>query len=58
MHYEDNFNSNLFDEFPTMSVELELTAQVCTAGPGEIRWKTKALSENNAMWMLELHEKN
>jgi len=58
MHYEDNFNINLFDEFPTMSVELECTSQACTAGLGEMRWKTQALSENNAMRMLRLHEKN
>ena len=41
-----------------MSVELECTAQPCTVGPGETRWKTKALSENNAMRLLDLHEKN
>ena len=58
MHYEDNFTSNLFDEFLTMLVELECTAQACMAGLGETRWKTQALSENNAMRMLELHEKN
>ena len=51
----DNIDVNLFDN---MATQLECTVTQCDLGDGGAKWKTPALSENNAMKYLERHETN
>ena len=51
----DNIDVNLFDN---MATQLECTVAQCDLGDGGAKWKTAALSENNAMKYLERHVTN
>ena len=45
---------DLFDNLP---IELECDVPECDKGPGGIKWKTPAVSEENALKLLERHER-
>ena len=49
----DNIDVDLFDN---MATQLECTVTQCDLGDGGAKWKTPALSENNAMKYLERRE--
>ena len=51
----DNIDVDLFDN---MATQLDCTVLQCDLGDGGARWKTPALSENNALKYLERHEIN
>ena len=48
----DNIDVDLFDN---MATQLDCTVPQCDLGDGGARWRTPALSENNAMKYLESH---
>ena len=48
----DNIDVDLFDK---MATQLDCTVPQCDLGDGGARWKTPALSENNALKYLERH---
>ena len=49
----DNIDMDLFDNMP---IQLECNVPECDKGPGGVTWKTPALSEENALKLLERHE--
>ena len=48
----DNIDVDLFDNMPT---QLDCTVPQCDHGDGGAKWKTPALSEDNALKYLERH---
>ena len=53
MFDEDPFASLFIDDMP---VQLEYTVPACGHGDGGTKWKTPALSEDNALKLLDRHE--
>ena len=49
-----NSDVELFDNMP---IQLECDVPECDKGPGGIKWKTPAVSEENALKLLERHER-
>ena len=53
---EDLFSNIDMDLFDNMPFQLECKLPECDKGPGGVTWKTPALSEENALKLLERHE--
>ena len=58
----DNIDVDLFDDInvdlnDNMSVHLECDVPECDKGPGGVKWKTTAVSEEYALKLLERHER-
>ena len=54
-HFFYNIDVDLFDNMP---IQLECTITQCDQGDGGAKWKTLALSEDNALKYLVRHEEN
>ena len=53
---EDLFNDTDADLLDNMPIQLECNVPECDKGPDGVTWKTPALSEENALKLLERHE--
>ena len=56
MIYENPFESIYVDLFDNMHIQLKCNVPECDKGPGGATWKTPALSEENALKLLERHK--
>ena len=53
---ENPFDNIDVDPFDNMPIQLECYLPECDKGPGGATWKTPALSEENALKLLDRHE--